>query len=236
VKRFYRYSSLFPIYCLIIAGFILLAVCGSSAVSVFYSNTPILERKTVIIDAGHGGEDGGATSCTGVLESSLNLEIAIKLNDFLHLLGLNTLMIRDGDYSVYTKGETLGEKKISDLKERVRIINSTKNAILISIHQNYFSDSKYHGAQVFYASTNGSRELANALQDSLRRLDTTNKRQCKMISGIYLLRNISCPGILVECGFLSNISEEALLRNNHYQNMLCAVIGTTCSNFYNSRT
>ena len=124
VKNRIRYVSLLPIYLLVLTGFLLVAVGGSRAVTVLSVNTPPTYTKTVVIDAGHGGVDGGATSCTGVLESSFNLEIAIKLNDLMHLLGINTVMIRDTDCSVYTEGETIAQKKISDLRERVQIVNS----------------------------------------------------------------------------------------------------------------
>ena len=226
-----RYRSLMPIYILVILGMLLLAIGGSHAVTVLSVNAPLMDPKTVIIDAGHGGVDGGASSCTGVLESRINLEIALKLNDLLHLLGIHTTMIRDGDYSVYTQGSTIAQKKVSDLKERVRIVNSTKNPIVISIHQNFFSDSRYSGAQVFYAPTPGSQELASELQLRLKLLDPTNRRQIKKSDGIYFMQNILCPGILVECGFLSNPEEEALLRDTAYQAKICAVLASVCSNY-----
>ena len=226
-----RYRSLMPIYILVILGMLLLAIGGSHAVTVLSVNAPLMDPKTVIIDAGHGGVDGGASSCTGVLESRINLEIALKLNDLLHLLGIHTTMIRDGDYSVYTQGSTIAQKKVSDLKERVRTVNSTKNPIVISIHQNFFSDSRYSGAQVFYAPTPGSQELASELQLRLKLLDPTNRRQIKKSDGIYFMQNILCPGILVECGFLSNPEEEALLRDTAYQAKICAVLASVCSNY-----
>lgn len=195
-------------------------------------NAPITNRRTVVIDAGHGGVDGGATSCTGVLESKFNLEIALKLNDFMHLLGIDTVMIRETDSSVYTQGETIAQKKVSDLKERVRIINSTQNAVLLSIHQNHFSDEKYSGAQVFYAPTEGSQLLAKTLQSSLiQNLNPDNHRQIKKADGVYLMQHIDCPGVLIECGFLSNPQEEYLLRDNIYQQKLCSVIACTLSTY-----
>jgi N-acetylmuramoyl-L-alanine amidase len=126
------------VYLVILVGCFLLSTAGNKAVIVLSENAPFESRRVVIIDAGHGGVDGGATSCTGVLESKFNLEIALKLNDLMHLLGIDTVMIRDTDCSVYTKGETIAQKKVSDLKERVRITNSIENALLISIHQNQF--------------------------------------------------------------------------------------------------
>lgn len=182
-------------------------------------------RSCVIIDAGHGGVDGGATSCTGVLESGINLQIALRLEALVHLLGYNTRMIRSTDISVYTEGTSIAQKKVSDLKERVRMINKTENGILISIHQNQFSDSRYSGAQVFYSDTPDSQALAKQLQTSfVNTLNPGSRRLAKKSSGIYLMEHIRCTGVLIECGFLSNPQEEALLRDAAYQKKLCGVI------------
>lgn len=224
------YRSFLPIYLLIIIGFIMLAAGGSRAVAVWSESAPITGRKTVVIDAGHGGVDGGATSCTGVLESQFNLEIATRLNDLMHLLGIQTQMIRITDCSIYTRGETISQKKVSDLRERVRIVNDIKDSVLISIHQNYFSDSKYSGAQVFYPSTDGSRDLAFKLQENIKNsLNPGSNRQIKKADGIYLMQHIKCPGVLIECGFLSNPQEAYLLQNTQYQQKLCSVIACTVS-------
>lgn len=204
------------------------ACIGNQAISVLSEEQVVPDRSCIIIDAGHGGLDGGAISCTGVLESGINLQIVLRLNDLLHLLGYNTIMIRTTDISVYTDGVTIAQKKVSDLKERVRIINSTEKAILISIHQNQFSDSRYSGAQVFYAGTPGSEILAKQLQDNfISTINPGNNRQIKKSSGIYLMEHINCPGVLIECGFLSNPEEEALLRDGSYQKKLCAVIASS---------
>lgn len=186
----------------------------------------------IVIDPGHGGEDGGAVSCSGLPESLYNLEISRRLNDLLRLLGYKTKMIRNNDISVYTKGETLAQKKVSDLKERVKTVNETRGAVLISIHQNYFSDSRYKGAQVFYAKTDGSEEFAKKMQASfVSTLNPGSRRQAKKSSGIYLMEQISCPGILVECGFVSNTEEEALLRAPEYQKKVSSVIAVTTSQY-----
>lgn len=224
------YSKLIPVYTLLAAVCLTLAFMTSKAVSVWSENQPVPDRKCVIIDAGHGGVDGGATSCTGVLESQYNLEIALRLNDLMHLLGIDTIMIRTENISVYTSGNTIAQKKISDLKERVRIVNNTEDAIVVSIHQNYFSDNRYSGAQVFYAPTNGSLELAKNLQNALKiHLNPTGNRQIKKADGIYLMQHINKPGVLVECGFLSNVKEEGLLRSPVYQQKLCSVMATVIS-------
>ena len=123
------------LYILIVLGTLAAAEWGCRTVSVMVEAAPLKRGNCIIIDAGHGGEDGGATSCRGVLESTYNLEISLRLNDLLHLLGYDTRMIRTTDTSIYTKGETIAQKKISDLKERVRIVNETENALLLSIHQ-----------------------------------------------------------------------------------------------------
>lgn len=181
---------------------------------------------TLVIDAGHGGEDGGAISVTGVRESTLNLEISLRLNDLLHFLGVRTEMIRTADVSVYTEGTTIAQKKVSDIHNRVAMVNRTPDALLVSIHQNQFSESQYRGAQVFYAQ--GSQELAELLQSELAaQVDPRNHRQCKQAKGIYLLEHISCPAVLIECGFLSNPAEEALLRDAAYQKKLACAIACT---------
>ena len=224
------YRTFLPIYLFIIFGFIMLAIGGSRAVTVWSETAPISNRKTVVIDAGHGGEDGGATSCTGVLESRFNLEIAVKLNDLMHLLGIQTKMIRKTDCSVYTQGETISQKKVSDLRERVRIVNSIEDCVLLSIHQNHFADSQYSGAQIFYPSTDGSRDLALKLQDTIKKtLNPGSSRQIKKAEGIYLMQHTKCPGALIECGFLSNPQEERQLRDVQYQQKLCSVIACTVS-------
>ena len=219
-------------YGIIILGFLLGVHWGNRAVTVIAENQPVERAHRIIIDAGHGGIDGGATSCTGKLESAFNLEIALRLNDLFHLLGYDTGMIRTTDTSIYTKGDTIAQQKVSDLKERVRIVNDTKNALLVSIHQNNFSDGRYSGAQVFYAGTEGSEELARQLQASLvTALNPGSNRKIKKSDGIYLMEHIDCTGVLVECGFLSNAEEEAKLRDPVYQRKLCCVIAATVSSF-----
>lgn len=222
----------FFFYFLTIAGVLLAAQWGSRAVTVIAESRPIEREHCIVIDPGHGGEDGGATSCTGLVESTYNLDISLRLNDLLHLLGHDTQMTRTTDISIYTKGGTIAQKKASDLKERVRIVNETENALLISIHQNNFSDSRYSGAQVFYAGTEGSAALAKQLQSALvAALNPGSSRKSKIGDGIYLMEHIDCPGVLIECGFLSNAAEEARLRNAEYQKKLCCVIAATVSEY-----
>lgn len=232
MKRRHGILSVIVCYILIVGLFLAGTGLGNRAVTVIAERIPVEREHRIVIDAGHGGEDGGATSCTGRLESAYNLEISLRLNDLLHLLGYDTVMIRTTDTAVYTKGETIAQKKVSDLKERVRIVNETENALLLSIHQNNFPDGRYSGAQVFYAGTEGSEALAKQLQSVLvESLNPGSNRQAKKSDGVYLMEHIDCTGVLIECGFLSNAAEEAKLRSSEYQKKLCCVIAATVSSY-----
>lgn len=212
--------------------FVFSALSTESFIETIAENTPVPHNYTIIIDPGHGGIDGGATSCTGVLESQINLEIGLRLNDLCHLMGYHTIMTRTSDVSIYTEGNSIAAKKASDLRQRVKIVNDTENAVLISIHQNIFSDSQYSGAQVFYADTQGSIELAQILQAAfVESINTGSSRKAKAASSIYLMQHIQKTGILVECGFLSNPEEEAKLRSENYQKEICCVIVSALSKY-----
>lgn len=232
MKYAYYLKKFWPLY-LITAVLCIVATAGANnAVTTIAQNAPIERGHTIVIDAGHGGEDGGATSCTGVLESQINLQIALRLEDLCHLLGYQTMMIRTTDVSVYTEGNTIAAKKASDLRQRVRIVNETEDAILISIHQNTFSDSQYSGAQVFYNNADDSKELAERMQRCfVAALNPGSNRKCKKADAVYLMKNVRRPAVLVECGFLSNLEEEAKLRNTEYQKRICCVIASALSEY-----
>lgn len=216
------------VYCSVITALLLCVKLGSRAVTTLSENKAPEREHCIVIDPGHGGEDGGAVSRSGLPESNYNLEISRKLNDLLNLMGYQTKMVRTSDISVYTKGVTIAQKKASDLKERVKLIGETRGAMLLSIHQNHYPDDRYSGAQVFYAKTEGSQQLAAQLQKAfVSTLNPGSHRQEKKSSGIYLMEHIHCPGVLIECGFLSNPEEEAKLRDPAYQNNLCSVIAAT---------
>lgn len=218
------------LYIMVISISIGVAHLGSEAVTAFQQNRPIDREVCIIIDAGHGGEDGGAPSSSGIPESQINLEISFRLNDLLHLLGYKTHMIRTTDTAIYTEGKTLSEKKVSDLKNRVGIVNQTKNALLVSIHQNTFPDGRYSGAQVFYNAD--GKQLAEQVQESLiHSLNPGSKRHAKHSKGIYLMEHIQRPGILVECGFISNTEESSKLCSVAYQQKLAIVISTQIARY-----
>ncbi len=175
----------------------------------------------LIIDAGHGGEDGGAISVSGKRECELNLEIARRTADLAALLGIRTKMIRTSDVSIHDDTcHTIAEKKRSDLRNRVKLVNETPNAILLSIHQNHFAEEKYYGTQVFYAANTESKSLAEKMQEDVRLLNPKNRRMSKAAQSVYLLEHVSCVSVLVECGFLSNYKEEQLLGEADYQKKL----------------
>lgn len=188
-------------------------------------------RTCIVIDPGHGGEDGGAVGVSGTSEAALNLEISLRLRDALHLLGIRTRMVRQTDTAIYSDGcESIAEKKVSDIKNRVKLVNDTPNALLVSVHQNFFPEGQYHGAQVFYAQTPGSQQLAEQLQAALCiQLDPDNRRQCKASQRVYLMQQLETTGVLVECGFLSNYDEEQRLTQPDYQKKLATVLAGTLS-------
>ena len=190
----------------------------------------------LIVDPGHGGEDGGAVSVSGVAESGINLAISLKCKDLAGLYGIPIQLLREEDRSLaLAEAQTLREKKRSDLDQRASLINETDNALLLSIHQNFFDQPEYSGAQVFFRPEQESYLWGCLTQDLLRRcLDSDNRRLPKEVpDDLYLMSNTSCPAILVECGFLSIPEEDRLLQTDDYQTRLAVVlIGSYLSKWY----
>lgn len=190
---------------------------------------------TLIIDAGHGGEDGGAVSVSGVAESGINLSIVLKLEGLAGLYGVPTVLTRREDVSLADgSASTLREKKRSDLYNRVDLVNGTENACLLSIHQNNYTNSSVSGAQVFFRSTEESEKWAVLTQGALRNaIDPENDRVAAQIpESVYLMNHVNCPAILVECGFLSNRKEDQLLQQEAYQSGLAATIFSAYLHYY----
>ena len=184
-----------------------------------------------IIDAGHGGEGGGAVSPGGAVESRINLEIARRLDGILGFLGESALMLREEDVSLHDpEAVSLREKKASDLHNRAEAAARSPEATLVSIHQNTFPQSQYRGTQVFYAPTEGSRELAQGIQETVRgRLQPDNSRESRPIpETVYLMNHVPNRAVLVECGFLSNPEEEKLLQDPAYQTKLALAVAAGC--------
>lgn len=182
---------------------------------------------TIIIDAGHGGEDGGASSESGQLEKDINLDISLTLEKLLQQGGFSVKMIRNNDISIHDgTANTTRERKVSDIQNRVKITNSDKNNILVSIHQNHFTESQYFGTQVFYSKNN---EKSSVLAESIRTAVTSllqpeNNRKCKEADNVYLLDHVNVPAVIVECGFLSNPDEAYKLSQSEYKNNLAYTI------------
>lgn len=194
------------------------------------------ESLTLVLDPGHGGEDSGAVSTDGsVSESPLNLEITCRVEDLMAFLGQRTVMTRHEDISIHSESaQGIREKKVSDLHNRVALVNSTENAVLLSIHQNSLPSSVVtHGAQVFWNSREGAQEWAQSVQDALNiAINSGNEKHIKQIPNtIYLMKNITVPGILVECGFLSNPEETAALQQPAHQLRLAAAVTAGCLAF-----
>ena len=195
-------------------------------------NLSVKNKPVIIVDAGHGGFDGGASTDDGVSEKGINLDIALYLKEYLNLFGFNVVMTRETDTSTESEGlTTIRSKKSSDLHNRMSLMEKTDNAIFVSIHQNHFSSSKYKGAQVFYSPqfSEQSSLLAESIQESIvYYLQKDNKRQIKPCgTSVYLIYKAVKPAVLVECGFLSNPDDSENLQNEIYQRKmaLCIAIG-----------
>ena len=196
----------------------------------------IPETPVIVIDAGHGGEDGGAVSAAGVPESHINLQIVQKMEQLFTFVGESTTLTRTGPDAIYSgDAKTLREKKISDLNNRVEMINQIPRGFLISIHQNSLPGTKARGAQVFYNAVAPAKDAAVSVQQALNSgINGTNRKNAKQIDeSIFLMNNIQRPGILVECGFLSHAEEAEILQTDSHQLRLSTAI---VSGYLQSRT
>lgn len=211
-------DMLLLVLCLCVLGGV--SWLGASQPASVAATSAVGGQWTLILDAGHGGEDGGASTAAGDKESNINLAIVQKARALMTFLGVEPLLSRETDISLHSGGaETIRQKKVSDLKNRVALVENTPNAILLSVHQNHFTDPRYSGSQVFFNRDDVSRQWGETAQEALRQtLNPGNDRKAKpMPDGIYLFDHVSCPAILVECGFLSNGEEAALLLTDAYQ-------------------
>lgn len=191
----------------------------------------------LIIDPGHGGADGGAVSVTGGKESVLNLQIGKKSELIAAFFGIDTILTRDSEEIYYPETtETIHDKKVFDTNSRVELINNTSNAVLISIHQNYFDNSSVSGAQIFYRDVADSLGLAEFISSNLNLITSKVRAPQQISDSIYIFKKISCPAILIECGFISNPSENTLLNSNTYQNKIAIAVITGYLQYENRLT
>ncbi len=183
---------------------------------------------TLVLDAGHGGFDGGAVSPNGVTEQEINLSVTKKVESLAGLFGIQTQLTRcDNNALDYQSGRAVRENKVADIKARQRICEQVQNPVFISIHLNKFEQSRYFGAQVFYGEKHpNSKGIAEAIQEALKNgIQNGNHRVAKPAGdSIYLMRTLACPALIVECGFLSNPEEEAQLVQDAYQTQLAVCI------------
>lgn len=227
-----RFVKIFFSIVLIVSIFVF--ICGFGSENVKIKHKPI-----IIIDAGHGGEDGGAVADDGTNEKDINLKIAIQLEALLESSGFDTIMTRSEDIAIYDDGcETIKTKKVSDMHNRLKLFNESENNIVISIHQNKFEQKKYNGTQVFYSPNNPeSEELAESIRLSVTSmLQPDNSRELKKADkNIYLLYNCTNPSVIVECGFISNNEELEKLKTDDYQKQIAFSIYCGCVEYVNSR-
>lgn len=174
----------------------------------------------IVIDPGHGGRDPGKVGVNKALEKDINLNIAFKLKALLELNDIKVIMTREEDIGLYS--ETDSNKKMADLRKRIEIIHSSKADIAISIHQNSFTQEYVKGAQVFYHSqSDAGRRLSIIIQEQIKEaLKDDNHRKAKSNSNYYMLKKTECPLVIVECGYMSNQKEAALLIDEAYQEKL----------------
>lgn len=186
------------------------------------SSTPV-SGKVVVVDAGHGVPDEGAESSRGTTEAETNLKIALKLQNLLEQSGCTVILTRSDENSIYDLDKnTLREKKISDIRNRVKIGNNSVADIFVSIHLNKIPQSQYYGWQCFYNSGNKkSIDLAKKIQSNLNdSIQKENKRVAMKLDTVYIMKHVEIPISIVECGFLSNPEEEKQLLDDEYQNRL----------------
>ena len=208
-------------------------------VKIFVSNgglKPVINqnsRSTLVLDAGHGGIDGGAISDSGLKESDINLQIALKTEALVRFLGIDTVMTRETDTD---NSDNKAYSEHDNLVQRVKLANSTENAVLISIHQNKFPSAVVSGAEVMYSDNDDSKALGLITQDNLvTLLDSSNRRVARPApKELLLTSSVECPTILVECGFMSNPQEVQKLASNDYQLKLAAILAGSYIQFLNN--
>lgn len=184
-------------------------------------------KKVIVLDAGHGGADGGCVGVNGVYEKDINLSIVKYLGTLLDFAGYEVVYTRDEDVSIYDNGvEGLRNQKISDMENRLEIVKSYPDSVFISVHQNQYVKPEYFGGQMFYTTNNsGNFRFATIMQGLFAELQPNNDRSVKLIdNGLYLFKTTEQPALLIECGFLSNENDAAQLSSTEYQKKVAFTI------------
>lgn len=219
-----------------LTAFVLLMLHSAAKITVETSAAPQKPKIRVLIDPGHGGEDGGAVS-GGVTEKEINLAISHDTADLLRFCGFDVQMTRDSDDALTSEGEDVRKRKYNDMKMRLDLYNESPQNRIISIHQNKFTDARSRGAQVFYSPNHeGSAAMAECIRFSVTSmLQPENNRACKPAGKeIYLLKNSENPAVLVECGFISNPGEREKLLTEEYQKQIALAVTTGFIDYYNT--
>jgi len=225
------------VFSVLLVSIISYEIANSYTISqkVIKTNATPITNKTVILDAGHGLPDEGAVGFTGTTEQAINLEIVLKLQKLIEQSGSKVILTRSDENGIYSADSTsIRNKKISDIKNREYIVDNSNADIFISIHLNKYQDSKYSGWQTFYQSKiDNSKLLATSIQNELNNnINNDNKRVPMAIKGVYLMEHISIPGVVVECGFISNPNEEELLKQETHQSKLAWGIYTGVQKYF----
>lgn len=210
-----------------IGCFVLLAVCARVTERALPANVPAAEKPVIVLDAGHGGLDSGAVGKSGLLEKDVNLSIVLKLRDMLELSGFEVVLTRDEDISIYDAGvDGIRNQKLSDMDNRLEIVQKYPESIFLCIHQNNYTDPQYFGAQMFYNDNNpDNRTLAQIMQNRFAALQTGNDREIKLSGNeLFLLKSNPNPSLMIECGFLSNPDEEQKLATDEYRQQVAFTI------------
>ena len=230
------------ICCGVVFGFVFLWGAATAKDRVIMTSGNIntsMDKQVIVLDAGHGGMDGGCVSVNGVPEKGINLAIMESVRDGLEIMGFDVVCTREKDISIHDKDiKGLSKQKKSDMENRLAIFNKYDDAVSISIHQNQFTDSKYSGAQMFYSEKNSEGEkLAGFMkQQFVSLLQPENTRETKPVGDeLYLLNNTKCTAVMIECGFLSNAEEAAKLESSDYQKQVAFTILTGIFEYTNQR-
>ena len=208
--------------CLVLSLFFASSKISSNNEVVQTMTLPV-SNKVIVLDAGHGTPDEGATSSDGTSEAGINLSITLKLQKLLENSGATVILTRYDENAIYElDAKTISEKKVSDIKNRVKIGNESSADIFVSIHLNKIPQNQYYGWQSFYKDKDeNSKNLATSIQNNLNTsINTENKRVPLVLNDVYIMKHVDIPICLVECGFLSNETEEALLVTDEYQEKL----------------
>lgn len=229
MKKFGALREKIPFLGLLSCCVVVLAISGAvrSAEKSESTMATASDKQVILLDAGHGGIDSGGVGINGAYEKDINLSIVKNLGALLTLSGYEVVYTRTEDISIYDNGvEGIRNQKISDMENRLEIIERYPESIFLSVHQNQYTDKAYFGGQMFYTTNNsGNFRLATIMQNKFAELQTGNDRSVKLIdNNLYLFKNTKQPALLIECGFLSNENDAANLSTPEYQKKVAFTI------------